>query len=146
MEHIDSRFESHEPEDPGKWPNNIVTWHGEKDLENPMNWPVRRKIRITIMLGLTTMGAAFASSSLSPTFDQIAADYGVSTEVATLSLSLFVLGFAFGPLVCTMPQTFCSNDLKYFGSLPQSLNCMAERSLSCLHTSSRHLLDCCSYC
>src|SRR5690348_15930508 len=64
-----------------------------------MNWPVRRKIRITVMLGLTETGVAFASSSFSPTFDQVAAEFRVSTEVTPLSLSIFVLGFALSPLV-----------------------------------------------
>ena len=96
---IDSRYESHEPDDPGNWPDNIVTWHGEKDPNNPMNWPIGKKIRLPILLGITTMGASFASSSFSPTFNQVAEEFGVSTEVATLSLSLYVLGFAFGPLV-----------------------------------------------
>ncbi|CZR52406.1 related to MFS multidrug transporter [Phialocephala subalpina] len=96
---IDSRYESHEPDDPGNWPDNIVTWHGEKDPNNPMNWPIGKKIGLTILLGITTMGVSFASSSLSPTFNQVAEEFGVSTEIATLSLSLYVLGFAFGPLM-----------------------------------------------
>ncbi|KAF8858003.1 MFS general substrate transporter [Acephala macrosclerotiorum] len=93
---IDSRYESHEPDDPGNWPDNIVTWHGEKDPNNPMNWPIGKKIRRTVLLGITTMGASFASSSFSPTFNQISEEFGVSTEIATLSLSLYVLGFALG--------------------------------------------------
>jgi hypothetical protein len=84
---------------PGNWPNNLVGWDSEDDPANPMNWPRRKKIGITLLLGFTTMGASFASSSFSPTFGAISEEFGVSTEVATLSLSLFVLGFAFGPLV-----------------------------------------------
>jgi hypothetical protein len=84
---------------PGSWPNNLVGWNGPDDPQNPMNWPTSKKIGCTVILGFTTMGAAFASSSFSPTFDAVSAEFGVSTEVTTLSLSLFVLGFAFGPLV-----------------------------------------------
>jgi hypothetical protein len=38
-------------------------------------------------------------SSFLPTFDAISREYGVSTKVVTLTLSLYVLEFAFGPLV-----------------------------------------------
>lgn len=50
------------------------------------------------------MGAAFASSSFSPTFEQVSAEFGVSEEVCILTLSLYVLGFAFGPLVSCMAR------------------------------------------
>lgn len=49
------------------------------------------------MLGYTTMTSSFASSIFSPSITAIAATYNVSTVVATLGLTCFVLGFAFGP-------------------------------------------------
>jgi len=85
--------------DPASWPNNIVTWDGPDDPNNPMNWNPKYKGFITALLGFTTMGASFASSSFSPTFDAVSQEFHVSTEVTTLTLSLYVLGFAFGPLV-----------------------------------------------
>lgn len=93
------QYYQQEKGDPGSWPNNLVGWDSEDDPANPMNWHRGKKIGITLLLGFTTMGASFASSSFSPTFGAISEEFGVSTEVATLSLSLFVLGFAFGPLV-----------------------------------------------
>jgi len=81
------------------WPKNIVDWDGPDDPKNPMNWSRKKKLGITVLLGLVTMGSSFASSSFSPTFDAVSMEFGVSTEVVTLSLSLYVLGFAFGPLV-----------------------------------------------
>lgn len=86
-------------DDPAVWPDDIVTWDGPDDPANPMNWPKLKKGAITILLGLMTMGASFASSSFSPTFDAVSAEFGVSQEVTILTLSLYVLGFAFGPLV-----------------------------------------------
>lgn len=84
---------------PGTWPNNLVGWQGPNDPQNPMNWKKSRKITCTMLLGFTAMGASFASSSFSPTFVAVSNEFGVSTQVSTLSLSIFVLGFAFGPLV-----------------------------------------------
>lgn len=95
---------------PGRWPNNLVGWDGPEDPQSPMNWPVRKKIGCTALLGLTAMGASFASSSFSPTFKAVSLEFDVSTEVTTLTLSLFVLGFAFGPLVCSW---HCSRSALY---------------------------------
>ena len=87
-------------QDYADWPNNIVTWNGPDDPQNPMNWSIKKKLSITVLRGFTTMGAAFASS-FSPTFMAVSEEFRVSEEVTILALSLYVLGFAFGPLVCT---------------------------------------------
>jgi hypothetical protein len=104
---------SQEPKSTTDWPNNIVGWDGPDDPQNPMNWSVKKTMGITVLLGFTAMGASFASSLFSLTFDAVSAQFGVSTEVTTLSLSLFVLGFAFGPLVSTqcaeLEGVFCLN-------------------------------------
>lgn len=49
------------------------------------------------MLGYTTMTAAFGSSIFSAATPVVAREYGVSSEVAVLGVSLYVLGFATGP-------------------------------------------------
>lgn len=50
------------------------------------------------MLGYTTLIAAFTSSIFSTATTAVAAQFHVSTEVGLLGLSLYVLGFAVGPL------------------------------------------------
>jgi len=85
-------------EEPPRDPN-LVVWDGPNDLENPMNWPTRKKWIVTLSLGLMTFCVTFASSVFSTGTTAVAAEFGVSTEVSTLGTSLFVLGFAFGPLV-----------------------------------------------
>lgn len=49
------------------------------------------------MLGYTTMCSAFASSIFSTATTAVGREYNVSNEVGLLGMSLFVLGFAFGP-------------------------------------------------
>lgn len=49
------------------------------------------------MLGYTTMTSAFGSSIFSAATRSVGAAYGVSAEVGLLGVSLYVLGFAFGP-------------------------------------------------
>lgn len=50
------------------------------------------------MLGYTTFCASFASSIFSPVVSNVAEVHHVSSEVALLGLSLYVLGFATGPV------------------------------------------------
>lgn len=49
------------------------------------------------MLGYTTLTAAFNSSIFSAATVSVSQEFGVSTEVGILGVSLYVLGFAFGP-------------------------------------------------
>ncbi|KIM78033.1 hypothetical protein PILCRDRAFT_76019 [Piloderma croceum F 1598] len=81
------------------WKNDIVTFDSKDDPQNPKNWSYRRKAFVTMLFGLTTMCSTFASSVFSPAFRFIAKEYNVSTEVVTLGLSLFVIGFVPGPIV-----------------------------------------------
>lgn len=99
--------------DPAIWPDDLVDWDSPNDPANPRyawqqlecdlqgraradmlyrNWLLRKKVIVTVQLGITTMGASFASSSFSPAFGAIEQVFGISRTVATLSLSLFVLG------------------------------------------------------
>ena len=57
------------------------------------------RLFLAIILGYTTLTAAFASSIFSAATAAVAAQFGVSTEVGILGLSLYVLGFATGPLL-----------------------------------------------
>ncbi|EOD50786.1 mfs multidrug transporter [Neofusicoccum parvum] len=78
---------------------NLVEWNGSDDPGNPMNWPHWWKWTVTITLGMMTFCITFASSVFSTATVVTAEKFGVSTEVMTLGTSLFVLGFAFGPIV-----------------------------------------------
>lgn len=86
--------------DPAIWDHDLVDWDSPTDPANPRNWPMRKKIIVTVQLGVTTMGASFASSSFSPAFAAIEQVFGISRTVATLSLSLFVLGYLPPPRPC----------------------------------------------
>jgi len=57
------------------------------------------RILIAVILGYTTLTAAFASSIFSAATGAVAAQFGVSTEVGLLGLTLYVLGFATGPIL-----------------------------------------------
>jgi MFS transporter, DHA1 family, multidrug resistance protein len=78
---------------------NLIEWDGPDDPENPLNWSKSKKWITTCVLGLMTFCVTFASSVFSNATVPTSLIYGVSTEVTTLGTSLFVLGFALGPLV-----------------------------------------------
>ncbi|KAL8704901.1 MAG: hypothetical protein Q9201_001969 [Fulgogasparrea decipioides] len=77
----------------------VVEFDGPDDPLHPQNWPIRKKIAIALMLGYTTLVAAFASSIFSTATQVVGAYFHVSTEVGLLGLSLYVLGFATGPIL-----------------------------------------------
>ncbi|KAL2051518.1 hypothetical protein ABVK25_008180 [Lepraria finkii] len=77
----------------------VVEFDGPDDPLHPQNWPMRKKILLAVILGYTTLTAAFASSIFSAATAAVAKQFGVSTEVGILGLSLYVLGFATGPLL-----------------------------------------------
>ncbi|MCJ1447527.1 MAG: hypothetical protein MMC23_008038 [Stictis urceolatum] len=76
----------------------IVTW-STTDQDDPYNWSPRYKAWITFQLGQLALAASLGSSIISPASPTIALDLGISEEVSILSLSLYILGFALGPLL-----------------------------------------------
>ncbi|KAJ5771966.1 MFS general substrate transporter [Penicillium odoratum] len=69
------------------------------DIENPRNWSVARRTTITISAVLLVVNATFASSSPSGCFESISKQFNISTEVAGLTITLFLLGYCAGPLI-----------------------------------------------
>jgi DHA1 family multidrug resistance protein-like MFS transporter len=68
------------------------------DIENPKNWTSVRRWYITIVSVLLVVNATFASSSPSGCLPGIAEHFHVSEEAANLVITLFLLGYCFGPL------------------------------------------------
>jgi hypothetical protein len=77
----------------------IVEFDGLDDPYHPLNWPFRKKVVTTLLYGLTTMGATWASSVYSPAVAQVASQYHVGTEVSLLGLTFLLMGFGLGPLL-----------------------------------------------
>lgn len=69
------------------------------DSRNPMTFSRSKKWSITLVQAGATLSAAFASSAYSGGVGDVVRDFKVSQEVAILGVSLFVLGFAVGPLL-----------------------------------------------
>ncbi|KAF5372341.1 hypothetical protein D9615_009305 [Tricholomella constricta] len=77
----------------------IVDWDGPKDPANPKNWPYRRKWAATLVVSSFTFISPVSSSMVAPATSQVASDFGVTQNVViAMMTSIFVLGYAMGPL------------------------------------------------
>lgn len=75
-----------------------VTWL-PNDPRNPMQFANSTKWFITMLAAISTLAVALVSSAYTGGVAQIRQQFHVGTEVSTLGVSLFVLGFAIGMLL-----------------------------------------------
>lgn len=76
----------------------VVHWIPD-DARNPMNFSMAFRWWLTAVAAVTTLAVALVSSGYTGSIPGMMAALGSSGEVATLGLSLYVLGFALGPLL-----------------------------------------------
>jgi MFS family permease len=98
----------------------VVDWDGPDDPKNPMNWPPRKKNTIVALIslitfitsvltqesapiddvGILTVSRPLASSVFAPAINQVMAEFNSTDEqLASFIVSVYLLGFCFGPLV-----------------------------------------------
>jgi multidrug resistance protein len=79
---------------------NIIDWDGPNDPANPQNWPAKKKWGIISALGAVTLITPLASSFFAPGVPQVLrAFHETSNTMATFVVSVYILGFAIGPLI-----------------------------------------------
>ncbi|OSD01877.1 MFS polyamine transporter [Trametes coccinea BRFM310] len=77
----------------------IVDWDGPEDPENPKNWSVRKKWAVTLVVSSYAFLSPLSSSMMAPAANQIADEFGVTSKpIIALFTSIYVLGYALGPL------------------------------------------------
>ncbi|KAK2751167.1 MFS siderochrome iron transporter 1 [Myotisia sp. PD_48] len=76
----------------------IINWI-PNDPRNPLLYSPVKKWAITLVVSIATLAVALISSAYTGGANQIAQEFKASSELVTLGVSLFVLGFAIGPLV-----------------------------------------------
>lgn len=87
--------ESAEETDP-----NVIGWDGPNDPLNPMNWPDNKKWLNVAVLSVLTIITPLGSSMFAPGIPKIMVEFHeTSSTTATFVLSVYILGFAFGPLL-----------------------------------------------
>ncbi|KAL4875903.1 major facilitator superfamily domain-containing protein [Aspergillus karnatakaensis] len=69
------------------------------DPTHPLNWPVSVKFYISSIACIGTYTASFTSAIFAPGVAGASSAFSVGTVTGTLGTTLYVLGFAFGPLI-----------------------------------------------
>ena len=86
------------------------------DPRNPMGFPMWKKWAITLLVAFATLAVAFVSSAYSGGVAQMMQQFGVGNELVTLGLSLFVLGFAVGPLLWAPLSELYGRQILFFAT------------------------------
>ena len=77
----------------------LVDWYYTDDPENPHNWSNTKRALIATIICLYTFVVYTTSAIYTSSTQGVTQEFGVSTLVATLGLSLYVLGYGTGPLL-----------------------------------------------
>ncbi|KAK8054816.1 polyamine transporter 3 [Apiospora rasikravindrae] len=76
-----------------------VTWDGPEDPDNPKNWATRRKWLAVISISGFVLMSPLPTTIVSPALDVIAAELEITvTALRPMVLSIFLLGYAIGPM------------------------------------------------
>ncbi|KAF2737909.1 MFS general substrate transporter [Polyplosphaeria fusca] len=79
---------------------NIVWWDGPDDPQNPMNWSRNKKWGTVILISAITFLVPLASSMFAPGVPKVMETFNSTSQMLEgFMVSVYVLGFAFGPLI-----------------------------------------------
>ncbi|CDF88893.1 ZYBA0S03-04368g1_1 [Zygosaccharomyces bailii CLIB 213] len=87
------------------------------DPENPHNWAPMWRWIYTVLLSTLVICAAYGSACVAGGLGTIQKKYHVGQEVAILSVSLMVIGFALGPLIWSPFSDLYGRRATYFVSM-----------------------------
>lgn len=77
----------------------LVDWYTTDDPENPQNWSNKKKGLVVLQIYLYTLAVYMGSAIYTPSIPYVVEQMGVSETVASLGLSMYVLGYGIGPLI-----------------------------------------------
>ncbi|PGH34121.1 hypothetical protein GX50_03084 [[Emmonsia] crescens] len=86
--------------DRGPPDSNSVDWDGPDDPMNPYNWPTTKKVAIVVGIALITFLTPLGSAMFAPGTAHVMSEFKTSNpELASFVVSVYLLGYAFGPLI-----------------------------------------------
>ncbi|PSR81480.1 major facilitator superfamily domain-containing protein [Coniella lustricola] len=89
-----------EAEGSGDDDTNVVFWVGPDDAENPINWPKEKTWGHIALISILTFLIPLGMTMFAPALQNVLQDFGSTDRVlASLSISIYVLGWALGPLI-----------------------------------------------
>ncbi|KAI1300596.1 putative MFS transporter [Xylaria venustula] len=92
--------------------DDIVGWESPEDPENPRNWKKGVKITHVALISVFTLYTNLAALMFAPGAQHLVAEFGITSSfVATLTVSIYILGYVFGPF-------FLASMSEIYGRLP----------------------------
>ena len=105
--------EKDEDEDEEEEDQYRVGWDGDNDPEDPRSKSTARKWLVVILLCIGSLCVTCTSSIVPSTFSQTEREFGMSSEVATLGLTLYVFGLGIGPMFLAPLSEFYGRRIIY---------------------------------
>lgn len=95
---------------------NIVDWDGPDDPANPLNWSPSLKWGNIAILSLVTLLTPLASSMFAPGVQRVMEEFhSTSNTTATFVVSVYILGYALGPLIFAPLSEIYGRNIIYHG-------------------------------
>lgn len=76
-----------------------VAYDGPSDPIHPHNWKLSKKILICYVVGMLALSASVGSAIFAEATPEVMEIFGIGSTTATLGTSLYVFGFASGPII-----------------------------------------------
>jgi DHA1 family multidrug resistance protein-like MFS transporter len=76
--------------------------------KNPKNWPIYKKLFVTFQICFLTLSVYIGSAIYTAGLQGVPEHFNVSAVAALLGLTVFVLGYATGPMFL-VPNLICSS-------------------------------------
>ncbi|EGC45672.1 MFS multidrug transporter [Histoplasma capsulatum var. duboisii H88] len=95
----DKEAEENQTSSQGDQDELLVDWDGPDDPQNPLNWSMFWKWAVALLTSFGGLVTLMSGAMLAPALDSIGKDLNTSPDTTNMCLSIFVLAFAFGPMV-----------------------------------------------
>lgn len=106
----------------------LVELTSDDDPANAKSWSIKRKLFQAFVLGFDTLVASWGSSVYSAAVTPISEEFGVSTIVSLLGLTLYICGFATGPLAFgPISELYGRRYLSQFAQESSHVSCLPLR-------------------
>jgi hypothetical protein len=127
----------------------VVDWYNDDDPANPSNWSLLKKNLFTFEICFLTISIYMGSAIYSPGYQSIEAEFGISTVVASLGLTLFNKFPSFFDAICSFNVNsmamasalfscrLCRRSLRSAATRPTSSPCLFSSACRCLAHSHR---------
>ncbi|ATY61555.1 MFS transporter, putative [Cordyceps militaris] len=78
----------------------VVDWNGPDDPAHPRNWTKGNKQKHVLIISIFTLYSNLAAVMFAPGAPQLVKEFGITNStVAALTVSIYILGYVFGPLL-----------------------------------------------